>query len=592
MSEACFTAADILLPAAGVPLDSWACIAVDQFTSQPEYWQRAEHLADGKPSTLHIVLPEAYLGTPQEAERLESIRRTMEEYRKSVLTRKVHGYVYVERTQMDGTVRQGLVGAVDLDAYDYAKGSKPAIRPRESTVVERIPPRLKVRRGATLETPHVMMLADDADCTLIEPIGLMKNQLPPLYDGELMLGGGHLRGWAVEDPALIAGIDAALAALADPAAFARRWPAAKGQQPMVLAVGDGNHSLATAKAYWEELKPTLSEEQRRTHPARWCLAEVCNVHSPAIEIEPIHRVVFGVGAKELYAALDAWDQQQGSSTTMSDQRLRLADAHGESAVALANPPAPLTVGSVEAFLADFLPAHPGVTVDYIHGESTALALASDPAKPATAILLPDFAKADLFKGVVLGGVLPRKTFSMGHAEEKRYYNECRVIGVEQDSGELWKKLHKPRTVHRTVAAAVALPAMAAPRRHSSPRVRGKPPHSRASRPLRPLRPQPPRPRAARMRPAPMAATPAAGRADPPNRRASRHRARMPRPSARLHPRMRPRAHALPRPSRRAAMPARPRRCPASRCATSPRHRVRPAMPAPCAAPRRSSRVSI
>ena len=427
MSEACFTAADILLPAAGIPLDPWACIAVDQFTSQPEYWQRAEHLADGKPSTLHIVLPEAYLGTPQEAERLESIRRTMEEYRKSVLTRKVHGYVYVERTQMDGTVRQGLVGAVDLDAYDYAKGSKPAIRPSESTVVERIPPRLKVRRGATLETPHVMMLADDADCTLIEPIGLIKNQLPPLYDGELMLGGGHLRGWAVEDPALIAGIDAALAALADPAAFARRWPAAKGQQPMVLAVGDGNHSLATAKAYWEELKPTLSEEQRRTHPARWCLAEVCNVNSPAIEIEPIHRVVFGVGAKELYAALDAWDQQQGSSTTMSDQRLRLADAHGESAVALANPPAPLTVGSVEAFLADFLPAHPGVTVDYIHGESTALALASDPAKPATAILLPDFAKADLFKGVVLGGVLPRKTFSMGHAEEKRYYIECRKI---------------------------------------------------------------------------------------------------------------------------------------------------------------------
>ena len=427
MSEACFTAADILLPDAGVPLDPWACIAVDQFTSQPEYWQRAEHLADGKPSTLHIVLPEAYLGTPQEAERLESIRRTMEEYCKSVLTRKVHGYVYVERTQMDGTVRQGLVGAVDLDAYDYAKGSKPAIRPSESTVVERIPPRLKVRRGATLETPHVMMLADDANCTLIEPIGLIKNQLPPLYDGELMLGGGHLRGWAVEDPALIAGIDAALAALADPAAFARRWPAAKGQQPMVLAVGDGNHSLATAKAYWEELKPTLSEEQRRTHPARWCLAEVCNVHSPAIEIEPIHRVVFGVGAKELYAALDAWDQQQGSSTTMSDQRLRLADAHGESAVALANPPAPLTVGSVEAFLADFLPAHPGVTVDYIHGESTALALASDPAKPATAILLPDFAKADLFKGVVLGGVLPRKTFSMGHAEEQRYYIECRKI---------------------------------------------------------------------------------------------------------------------------------------------------------------------
>ena len=419
MSEACFTAADILLPAANIPLDPWACIAVDQFTSQPEYWQRAEALAAGKPSTLHIVLPEAYLGTEQEAARLQSIRRTMEEYRQSVLTRKVHGYVYLERTQMDGTVRQGLVGAVDLEAYDYAKGTKPAIRPSESTVVERIPPRLKVRRGATIETPHVMMLADDADCTLVEPIGLVKDKLPQLYDGELMLGGGRLRGWAVEDPALIAQIDAALAKLADPDEFARRWPVAKGQQPMVLAVGDGNHSLATAKAYWEELKPTLTEAQRKTHPARWCLAEVCNVHSPAIEIEPIHRVVFGVAAKELFAALDAWDQQ----------RLRLADAHGESAVALANPPAPLTVGSVEAFLADYLPKHPGVTVDYIHGENVAMSLAADPTKPATAILLPDFAKADLFKGVVLGGVLPRKTFSMGHAEEKRYYNECRVIGV-------------------------------------------------------------------------------------------------------------------------------------------------------------------
>ena len=212
---------------------------------------------------------------------------------------------------------------------------------------------------------------------------------------------------------------------------ARGWgkAAAVFTMAMVLAVGDGNHSLATAKAYWEELKPTLSEEQRKTHPARWCLAEVCNVHSPAIEIEPIHRVVFGVAAKELYAALDAWDQQQGNSATMSDQRLRLADAYGECAVALANPPAPLTVGSVEAFLADYLPKHPGVTVDYIHGESAAIALAANPTKPATAILLPDFAKADLFKGVVLGGVLPRKTFSMGHAEEKRYYNECRVIGL-------------------------------------------------------------------------------------------------------------------------------------------------------------------
>ena len=428
MALPCFVAADILLPAAGTPLDPWACIAVDQFTSQPEYWQRAEALAQGKPSTLHIVLPEAYLGTPQEADRLESIRHTMENYRAEVLTRQVHGYVYVERTQMDGSIRQGLVGAVDLEAYDYAPGTKPAIRPSESTVVERIPPRLKVRRGALLETPHVMMLADDSSKTLIEPIGLQKEKLPLLYDGELMLGGGHLRGWAVEDPVYIAQIDAALAALADQAAFDRRWPAAAGQTPMVLAVGDGNHSLATAKAYWEELKPTLTEEERQHHPARWCLAEVCNVHSPAIEIEPIHRVVFGVSAQELYEALDHWDQAQGRRTEPSAQRCKLADRQGEIEVALQNPPAPLTVDSVEAFLEEWLPQHPQAHVDYIHGASTALSLAARPGTPTTAILLPDFAKADLFRGVVLGGVLPRKTFSMGHAEEKRYYNECRVIG--------------------------------------------------------------------------------------------------------------------------------------------------------------------
>ena len=428
MALPCFVPAEILLPGADTPLDSWACIAVDQFTSQPEYWQRAEQLAQGQPSTLHIVLPEAYLGTPQEAQRLHDIRDTMEKYRISVLTRKVNGYVYLERTQMDGTIRQGLVGAVDLEAYDYAPGAHPAIRPSEATVVERIPPRLKVRRGALLETPHVMMLADDPAKTLIEPVGARKDELPLLYDGELMLGGGHLRGWAVEDPDLVARINAALAGLADPEAFARRWPAAKGQTPMVLAVGDGNHSLATAKAYWEELKPTLTEEQRAEHPARWCLAEVCNVHSPAIEIEPIHRVVFGVTAKALYEDLDRWDQAQGKHTEPSCQRFRLADRQGEIAVALQNPTAPLTVGSIEAFLEQWLPQHPEARVDYIHGASTAMALAARPDCPATAILLPDFAKEDLFRGVVLGGVLPRKTFSMGHAEEKRYYNECRVIG--------------------------------------------------------------------------------------------------------------------------------------------------------------------
>ena len=427
MSEACFTAADILLPAAGVPLDPWACIAVDQFTSQPEYWQRAEHLADGKPSTLHIVLPEAYLGTPQEAERLESIRRTMEEYRKSVLTRKVHGYVYVERTQMDGTVRQGLVGAVDLDAYDYAKGSKPAIRPSESTVVERIPPRLKVRRGATLETPHVMMLADDPDCTLIEPIGAKKDALRKVYEGELMLGGGHIAGWAVEDPALLAQIDTALQGLGRQEVFDARYPQARGAAPLTLAVGDGNHSLASAKAYWEELKQTLPPEQQADHPARWCLAEVCNVHSPAIEIEPIHRVLFNVDCGAVLLALIAWSDSHNAGICFGDARQQsftLAGPHVANVLSFEHPVAPLTVGTIDAFIEYFMARHIEARVDYVHDEPAVRALCK---QGGVAFLLPPFDKSDLFKGVVMGGVLPRKTFSMGHAEEKRYYIECRKI---------------------------------------------------------------------------------------------------------------------------------------------------------------------
>ena len=423
----CFVPADILLPGAATPLDPWACIAVDQFTSQPEYWQKAEELAKGNPSTLHIVLPEAYLGTPQEESRLAAIRAAMQDYRDNLLTRCVHGYVYVERTQMDGTIRQGLVGAVDLEQYSFKKGSKPAIRPSESTVVARIPPRLKIRRGAQLETPHVMMLADDEACTLIEPIAAHKAELPLLYDGALMLNGGHLAGWAVEDPALVEQINTALANLGDAAAFAARWPAATGQPPMTLAVGDGNHSLATAKAYWEELKPTLPPEQQQTHPARWCLAEVCNVHSPAIEIEPIHRVLFNVDCATVLLSLITWSDSNMAGCCFGGskkQPFTLAGPHMANVLSFEDPTEPLTVGTIDDFISDYIERHPEAKVDYVHDEPAVRALCK---QGAVAFLMPPFAKSDLFRGVVMGGVLPRKTFSMGHAEEKRYYIECRKI---------------------------------------------------------------------------------------------------------------------------------------------------------------------
>lgn len=416
-----FCAADILLPDESVNLEQWAALACDQFTSRPQYWQEAEALCQDAPSTLHITLPEVYLGAPDEQQRIASIHRTMEEYWKTVLTRTVHGFVYVERTTESG-VRQGLVGAVDLEQYDYHSGAQPLVRPSENTVAERIPPRLAVRRGAALETPHILMLMDDAQKTVIEPLAACKDRLHKLYDTPLMLGGGRAAGWAVTDPADIAAVESALEAMGTQSAFDETYPEAAGRAPLALAVGDGNHSLATAKAAWEEVKAGLTEAEKETHPARWCLVELENIHCPAIEVEAIHRAVFGTDFNTFSAAFRAWLETHGGCGEV--QKFRLTDGGTVLDLGAANPPHPLAVGTLEAFLADFCKEHPGARVDYIHGEDEVRRLAK---QGAVGVLLPDFQKSDLFRGVVLGGVLPKKTFSMGHAEEKRYYLECRKI---------------------------------------------------------------------------------------------------------------------------------------------------------------------
>lgn len=426
----CFVPASILLPRPEIPLGRWACVACDQFTSQPEYWQAARARSAGCPSALDLVLPECELGAPDIAGRIRGIQDAMRRYRNEVLTRRVEGFVYLERTLLDGSIRAGLLGAVDLEQYSYEKGSRPVVRPSENTVVERIPPRLAVRRGAALELPHVMMLVDDDERTVIEPVGAGKDALEKLYEGDLMLDGGHIAGWAVTDPAQIDRILAALDRLGSAAVFDCKYPDAAGQPPMTLAVGDGNHSLATAKAFWEELKPTLSAEERARHPARWCLAEVCNIHSPAIQIEPIHRVFFGAQAGAVradllnYAAARKLDPTPG---VPGAQTVVLCEEGHTETLGFAHPAQPLAVGTVETFVEEFLAAHPGVTVDYIHGRDTAVDLVR---QGATALLLPEFEKSDIFRGVVLGGVLPRKTFSMGHPQEKRYYLEARCIEKE------------------------------------------------------------------------------------------------------------------------------------------------------------------
>ena len=426
-TKSCFAPAHILLPSEQIPLEKWGCIACDQFTSDRDYWQKAEVAAAGSPSTLNMILPEVYLEDGDADARIEKIHATMDDYARNVLTRAVDGFVYVERTEQSGKVRQGLVGMVDLEAYSYRRGEKCTVRPSESTVESRIPPRMKVRTGAALETPHIMMLADDPGCTLIEPVAAHKAELPKVYEGELMLNGGHIAGWAVEDPALLARIDAALQGLGSQEAFDAKYPEARGAKPLTLAVGDGNHSLASAKAYWEELKPTLTPEQRETHPARWCLAEVCNVHSPAIEIEPIHRVLFNVDCGAVLLALITWSDGNMAGICFGNskkQSFTLAGPHIANVLSFEDPVAPLTVGTIDEFIEYFMARHKEARVDYVHDEPAVRALTK---QGGVGFLLPPFEKSDLFKGIVMGGVLPRKTFSMGHAEEKRYYIECRKI---------------------------------------------------------------------------------------------------------------------------------------------------------------------
>lgn len=416
-----FVAADILLPGADVSLERWAALACDQFTSQPDYWREAAAFTGSAPGALQITLPEVYLGQPDTPARIAAIHAAMREMRARVLTRAVRGFVYVERTTESG-VRPGLVGAIDLECYSYAPGGGTAVRPSEATVTERIPPRLAVRRGASLETPHILMLADDGARRIVEPFAEKKASLEKLYDTPLMLGGGRVAGWAVTDPADIAAVEAAVAALGTQAAFDEKYPAAAGRAPLALAVGDGNHSLATAKAYWEEVKKALSPAQRAAHPARLCLAELVNIHCPALGFEPIHRVLFGVTAGALRDAFAAWAAAQAAREG-AGQRFVFA-GEGGGALTLESAPHPLAAGTLEAFLADWLPAHPGVRVDYIHGRDAVAALAHG---DTAGVLLPDFARGDLFLGVALGGVLPKKTFSMGHAREKRYYLECRAL---------------------------------------------------------------------------------------------------------------------------------------------------------------------
>lgn len=408
-----FLPADILLPKVD-SMERWAVIACDQFTSDPAYWARVADTVGDAPSTLRLILPEAELGTPQEAAHTQQINENMNAYLKEGLFQEYpDSFVYVERTLQNGSVRKGLVGAVDLDAYDYNAGATSAIRATERTVTERIPPRQRVRRDASIELPHILLLCDDNEKVLIEPVEAVKDTLPKLYDFDLMEDGGHITGWLVSGEAAQSFCDRLTAYTA---ACPKKYEDLPGA-PLVFAVGDGNHSLATAKSCYEELKRSHPGEDLSNHPARYALVELENIHDDAQKFEPIHRVVVDTDPQALLKALEPWCAPGGYPIEWY--------AGTQSGTVYLDPSrSQLEVGALQQFLDEYLARNPG-KIDYIHGDDDLKNLAAQ--ENAIGFLLPAMAKSQLFRGVVADGVLPRKTFSMGHAREKRYYLEGRKI---------------------------------------------------------------------------------------------------------------------------------------------------------------------
>lgn len=414
--DAIFSTVDLLLPT-GCALERWSVVACDQFTSEPEYWERVVSTVGDAPSALHMILPEAYFTQIDHFDAsIAQINKTMEEYLARGLFKTYSNcYLYLERTLADGNCRKGLIGKIDLEAYSYQADSQSPIRPTEGTVESRLPPRIRVRENAPLELPHVMLLLDDSGKTVLEPLAAQLKKSEKVYDFTLMEQGGRLRGWALSE-SLCAQVDASMEIL-----FAQT-PSTPGQAAVQIAVGDGNHSLATAKACYERLKATLPESEWKMHPARWALVELVNLHDPALAFEPIHRIVTGVQPQKLLEALCTTYPNSGDLCKV--QKLVAILAGKEQEITLGGAPYPLTVDTLQRFLDAYLQEHGG-EIDYIHGDDTLRRLVDSDDK--IGFLLPGMEKSELFSAVREGGALPRKTFSMGHARDKRYYLEARKI---------------------------------------------------------------------------------------------------------------------------------------------------------------------
>ena len=428
-SDIAVAAPKILLPKKGTDLSKWAVIACDQFTSEPKYWEDVENTVGNAPSTLRMFLPEVYLEkeTPEQIDaRLSSIASSITNYiDEGILTELDPGFILLDRKTKFNESRKGLMLALDLEQYDFTPGNKSRIRATEGTVLSRIPPRVRIRERAPIEMPHIMVLINDPKRTVIEPAfaALSMDEADLVYDTDLMMDGGHIRGYYTKaDSEVSKGIISALRDLLS-----------ASEDGFLFAVGDGNHSLATAKKHWENIRENLSSEERESHPARFCLVEIVNIHDEGLQFEPIHRVTFGLTKGDLIAKATAYfkdneltveDKSAFAKEGNADgsQTILVTDGKEDFVLKIKKPSHTLAVGSLQGFL-DSIESD-SIHTDYIHGEDSVRALSSE---DKLGFLLPDVSKNSFFETISKEGVFPRKTFSMGEAIEKRYYLEAKKI---------------------------------------------------------------------------------------------------------------------------------------------------------------------
>ncbi|MFM8368463.1 MAG: DUF1015 domain-containing protein, partial [Chloroflexota bacterium] len=410
----------VYLPKTSIDPQKWAVVACDQFTSEPEYWNDVEKIVGDAPSTLRLTFPEVYLEGEGGEERIKNIQAAMKKYMDEGVLQPHDGFVYVERQTLHGKTRKGLMLCLDLERYDYNKGSSSLIRATEGTIVDRLPPRIKIREGAMLEFPHILVLIDDPNKTVIEPLTDAKAKFQKLYDFETMLGSGHLAGYAV-DATFENQVVEALRGLASPETFAAKYGVDKSLPVLLFAMGDGNHSLATAKAIWEKIKGEVGMD----HPARYALVEIENVHDEALEFEPIHRVLFGL-KKDIFAEMQSFfgtNYKYSAVANGAEMTQRVDAATGEKqligvvgggqqfgVIEISNPSTNLAVGTLQAFLDPFVKNGGAEKIDYVHGEGVVERLSLQSGN--VGFYLAGMHKNELFKTVSVDGALPRKTFSM------------------------------------------------------------------------------------------------------------------------------------------------------------------------------------